>query len=127
MGAPNLEISTAEGGLDDTVEDLIDAARENDIPVIFALSRNRMGKALGKNIRLSIVCLLSTEGAHPQFKEIVKMTDELRRQWVLKQMANFTTADAEEAARRLAEKKERNAERKAERERIAAEKKAEEE
>lgn len=30
--APNLETSTAEGGLDDTVEDLIEIARENEAP-----------------------------------------------------------------------------------------------
>lgn len=29
--APNLEVSTAEGGLDDTVEDLIELARENEV------------------------------------------------------------------------------------------------
>ena len=28
--APNLEVSTAEGGLDDTVEDLVELARENE-------------------------------------------------------------------------------------------------
>lgn len=30
MVAPNLEVSTAEGGLDDTVEELIEVARENE-------------------------------------------------------------------------------------------------
>ena len=28
--APNLEVSTLEGGLDDTVEELIELARENE-------------------------------------------------------------------------------------------------
>ena len=74
--APNLEISTAEGGLDDTVEDVIEFARENEVPVIFALSRNRIGKAMGKNIRLSIVALHSVDGVHKEFKEIVKMAEE---------------------------------------------------
>lgn len=30
MVAPNLEVSTLEGGLDDTVEELIELARENE-------------------------------------------------------------------------------------------------
>ena len=74
--APNLEVSTAEGGLDDTVEDVIEMARENEVPVIFALSRNRIGKAMGKNIRLSIVALHSVDGVHQQFKEVVKIAEE---------------------------------------------------
>ena len=75
--APNLETSSAEGGLDDTVEDVIELAREHEVPVVFALSRNRIGKAMGKNIRLSIVALHSVDGVHQQFKEIVKIAEEL--------------------------------------------------
>lgn len=84
--APNLEVCETEGGLDDTVEDLVEACRDNDVPVIFALSRNRLGKALSKNIRLSCIAVLSAEGAHQQFKECIKLTEDLRKQWVLGQM-----------------------------------------
>lgn len=125
--APNLEVSTAEGGLDETVEDLIEAAREAEVPVVFALSRNRMGKALGKNIRLSIVAVLSAEGAHQQLKEVLKITDDLRRQWVLRHMSQVTSEDAEEARKRAAEKLVRDAERRVERERREQERREEEE
>merc|ERR1740138_1506440 len=116
--APNLEESQAEGGLDDTVEDLIELARESDVPVVFALSRNRIGKALGKNMRLSIVAILSAEGALPQFKDIIKLTDALRKLWVMRQMSRLTDEDAEEARRAAAERAERNAERKIEKARL---------
>merc|ERR550532_3384564 len=125
--APNLEVSTAEGGLDDTVEDLIETAREAEVPVIFALSRNRIGKALGKNIRLSIVAVLSAEGVHQQFKEVLRITDDLRRQWVLRQMSQMTSEDAEAARQCAEEKAVRDAERRVERERRAAERREEEE
>eukprot|EP00416_Gambierdiscus_australes_P016919 CAMPEP_0171061596 /NCGR_PEP_ID=MMETSP0766_2-20121228/4539_1 /TAXON_ID=439317 /ORGANISM="Gambierdiscus australes, Strain CAWD 149" /LENGTH=374 /DNA_ID=CAMNT_0011517299 /DNA_START=143 /DNA_END=1267 /DNA_ORIENTATION=- len=125
--APNLEVSTAEGGLDETVEDLIEVAREAEVPVVFALSRNRIGKALGKNIRLSIVAVLSAEGVHQQFKEVLRITDDLRRQWVLRQMSQVTSEYAEEARRRAEEKAVRDAERKAERERREADRREEEE
>jgi len=85
--APNLDRSEADGGLDDTVEDLMDLCFEHEVPVVFALSRNRMGKALGKNIRMSLVCVLSPEGVHQEFKQIIKLTEELRRQWVMRRMA----------------------------------------
>mmetsp|Transcript_118809 Transcript_118809/g.296263 ORF Transcript_118809/g.296263 Transcript_118809/m.296263 type:complete len:589 (+) Transcript_118809:66-1832(+) len=125
--APNLEECSAEGGLDDTVEDLIEACRDAEVPVIFALSRNRIGKALGKNIRLSIVCILSAEGVHQEFKQVLKMTDDLRRQWVIRQMENFDPADAEAARHRAEEKAARDAERREAKAKAEAERKAEEE
>jgi len=85
--APNLDRSEADGGLDDTVENLIDACAEFEVPVLFALSRNRMGKALSKNIRMSIVCVLSAEGVHQEVKQIIKLAEELRKQWVMRRMA----------------------------------------
>lgn len=124
--APNLEVSTLEGGLDDTVEELIELARENEVPVIFALSRNRIGKALGKSIRLSIVALHSVDGVHQQFKELVKLAEELRRRWVLRQMSHATSEFAEEALKRAEEKAARDAQRRAEKERQAALQAAEE-
>lgn len=124
--APNLETSSAEGGLDDTVEDVIELAREHEVPVVFALSRNRIGKAMGKNIRLSIVALHSVDGVHQQFKEIVKIAEELRRRWVLRQMAHATSEFAEQVQKRTEEKAARDAARREEKERLAEEKAAEE-
>ncbi|CAE7836128.1 Secisbp2l [Symbiodinium necroappetens] len=124
--APNLETSSAEGGLDDTVEDVIELAREHEVPVVFALSRNRIGKAMGKNIRLSIVALHSVDGVHQQFKEIVKTAEELRRRWVLRQMAHATSEFAEQVQKRTEEKAARDAARREEKERLAEEKAAEE-
>lgn len=125
--APNLEECSAEGGLDDTVEDLIEACREADVPVIFALSRNRIGKALGKNIRLSIICLLSAEGVHQEFKQVLKSTDDLRRQWVVRQMANFSSEDAEAAIKRAEERAARDAGRREMKANLEAERREEEE
>lgn len=128
--APNLEESSLEGGLDDTVEELIELCRENDVPTIFALSRNRIGKALGKNIRLSIVCLLSVEGVHKEFREVIKSVDDLRRQWVVRQMEQMSMISEEEAdeeRRKVEELAAKLAARRAEKARLEAERKAEEE
>lgn len=119
--APNLEECSVDGGLDDWVEDLIEECREHEVPIIFALSRNRMGKALGRNIRLSLVCILSAEGVHQEFRQVVKMVEDLRQKWVLQQMANFSPEDAEAARIRAEARDARNAERKAESERLEAE------
>lgn len=125
--APNLEVSNLEGGLDDTVEDVIEEARDNEIPVIFALSRNRIGKAMGKNIRLSVVALHSVEGVHQQFREAAKLAEDLRRRWVMRQMAHATSEYAEQAQKRVEEKAARDTARREEKERVAAIQAAEEE
>lgn len=114
--APNLEECSATGGLDDTVEDLIESCREHDVPVIFALSRNRLGKALGKHIRISIVCILSAEGVHQEFKQVLKLAEDLRKQWVFRQMANLSVEDAEAARERAEQRDARDAERRLARE-----------
>eukprot|EP00403_Amphidinium_massartii_P004804 CAMPEP_0178381052 /NCGR_PEP_ID=MMETSP0689_2-20121128/5783_1 /TAXON_ID=160604 /ORGANISM="Amphidinium massartii, Strain CS-259" /LENGTH=520 /DNA_ID=CAMNT_0020001221 /DNA_START=19 /DNA_END=1577 /DNA_ORIENTATION=+ len=128
--APNLEECPLEGGLDDTVELLIEECRDKEVPVVFALSRNRIGKALGKSIRLSIVCVLSAEGAHQLLKETIKLTEELRKQWVLRQMmhrAQVTEEEAAEEARLVEERNAARAARRAERQRLEQEQKEEEE
>ncbi|CAK0869641.1 unnamed protein product [Prorocentrum cordatum] len=119
--------------LPDPAEDLIEAppargpamlgraaATENEVPVIFALSRNRMGKALGKNVRLSIVCVVNTEGVHPEFKQVLKLVDDLRRQWVIRQMSRLTAEDAEEMRKRAEEKAARDVARREEKRRLEA-------
>ena len=53
----------SEGGLDDKVEDLIKEARTHGIPVVFALSRSRLGKALGKSMRMSAA--YASSSPHP--------------------------------------------------------------
>mmetsp|Transcript_18098 Transcript_18098/g.41963 ORF Transcript_18098/g.41963 Transcript_18098/m.41963 type:complete len:518 (+) Transcript_18098:108-1661(+) len=126
--APNLEECSVEGGLDDVVETLIEECRENDVPVVFALSRNRIGKALGKSIRLSIVCVLSAEGAHQGLKEIIKLTEDLRRQWVMRRMSvKVTDEEAAEEQRLAEERAAARAARKAQKQKEEEEKKVEEE
>eukprot|EP00928_Gymnodinium_smaydae_P089372 TRINITY_DN73347_c0_g1_i1.p1 TRINITY_DN73347_c0_g1~~TRINITY_DN73347_c0_g1_i1.p1 ORF type:complete len:584 (-),score=134.37 TRINITY_DN73347_c0_g1_i1:81-1832(-) len=84
--APNLEVCTGEGGLDDQIDNLVELCHEHDVPVIFALSRNRIGKALGRNVRQSVVTVLSAEGVHQEFKAMIKYAEELRRIWVMQRM-----------------------------------------
>jgi len=123
--APNMESCSAKGGLDDTVENLMDLCQEGEVPVVFALSRNRIGKALGKSIRLSIVTVLSAEGVHQHFKEVVKLTEDLRRQWVLRRMASANDEDLEVARQLAAEKTALDEARRERRVKLEAERKAE--
>jgi hypothetical protein len=49
-------------GLDSRVKDIIQTAKENNILVVFALSRKKLGKALGKTLRMSAVGICNVDG-----------------------------------------------------------------
>jgi hypothetical protein len=45
--APNIEQIEAEGGLDDLLTSILTNAEANNIPIVFALSRKKLGQARG--------------------------------------------------------------------------------
>lgn len=45
---PNIEEGPSEGGLDSKVSEILRDCRNLGVPIVFALSRNRLGKAVGK-------------------------------------------------------------------------------
>ncbi|KAF4651397.1 SIS binding protein [Perkinsus olseni] len=96
--APNMHSSESSGGLDERVVEIVDEASmgggssapaknkldtdRQAVPVVFALSKNRLGKACGKPVRQCAVGLLSVEGAERKWKQITEMTEDLRRKWL---------------------------------------------
>ena len=64
---PNIEEGPSEGGLDGKIEDILKDCKNFSVPVVFALTRNKLGKAFGrvseaKNVKLlllvSVFCFL---------------------------------------------------------------------
>jgi len=67
--APNIEASQ---GIDSSISAIIDAAKENDIPVIFTLTKRRLGAAFSKVVNVSAVGVYSADGAYEEFKSVIK-------------------------------------------------------
>lgn len=85
--APNIQESEVEGSLDDVVMNSVEKCRAKEIPIIFALSRTRLGKAVGRaNSRLNVIGLLSVDGQNVEWKAICKESAELRNRWVIDQL-----------------------------------------
>ena len=93
---PNIEQVEAKGGLDTFVKDIIEACAKNredgeegieieQIPVVFALSRNKLGKALGKPMTLSVVGLYDVNGAFEEYKAMLKLAEAGCEAWALEQ------------------------------------------
>ena len=68
--APNIEQGTASGGLDENVAEIIKLARGAEFPVVFALNMRKLGRALGKTIKVSAVALYNADGAHQELRAL---------------------------------------------------------
>jgi hypothetical protein len=53
--APNIDKIVSPGGLDETIIEILNYAYENRVGVVFCLNTRKMGKSIGKNIKISII------------------------------------------------------------------------
>jgi len=51
-------------------QEIIDLCRASDIPILFELNKRKLGKALGKTLKMSIVGIQNADGAYEQFKKL---------------------------------------------------------
>jgi selenocysteine insertion sequence-binding protein 2 len=61
------------GALDIKLEEILKLAHENEIPVIFELNKRKIGKALGKTLKISVVGIENADGAHEPFKKLKRL------------------------------------------------------
>lgn len=82
--APNISAIQGEEGDQYPVAGLLQMARERGIPVVFALSRQRMGKVFGpaSRKRASAFAVLDYDGANDLFKRMLALAEEGNRAWV---------------------------------------------
>lgn len=64
--------SQEEGGLDDTVEATIATARTAGVHVVFALTRTKMGLAIGRKSRMACAAVMDPNGADEAYAIILK-------------------------------------------------------
>ncbi|KAJ7375697.1 Selenocysteine insertion sequence-binding protein 2-like [Desmophyllum pertusum] len=75
----NVERIKSAGGLDDTLDGIINSCQEHQIPVVFALKRQLLGKVLLKKVPVSIVGIFNYDGAQEQFKTLIELTQKTRQ------------------------------------------------
>merc|ERR1719487_1407478 len=80
--APDIGEDANSGGLDDRMRALLASAYQNETPVIFALSRARLGKVLGKSLQISVLGVLDATGAKSLLRQSVKLADQNRLAWL---------------------------------------------
>ncbi|XP_069784780.1 selenocysteine insertion sequence-binding protein 2 isoform X2 [Narcine bancroftii] len=84
--SPNCERIKSKGGLDEALYTIIEVAREQEIPFVFALNRRALGRCVNKAVPVSVVGIFSYDGAENQFHQMVELTEEARK--VYQEMLN---------------------------------------
>jgi len=64
--------------LDKQIMDLRKACIEEEIPFFFALNKRKLGKALDKSMKQSIVGIVNLDGIHQQWRKILELVEDLR-------------------------------------------------
>lgn len=84
--SPDIEgaASGAPSGAEIRVREILAAAYEREIPVIFALSRARIGQALAKTLplQISVVAMSDVRGVRAALDEALELAQQLRSDWL---------------------------------------------
>ena len=70
--APNTETAQV---IDDKLEMLIQYCRDKEIPIIYALNKRKLGKAIQATIKQTVVAVCQPDGCYDIFKKIVKFCE----------------------------------------------------
>ena len=61
------------GAIDEKLQEIIDRAHAEDVPIFFDLSKRRLGKAIGKSIKVAVIGIQNADGAYQPFKKLQKL------------------------------------------------------
>lgn len=70
--APDTEVSDV---LDNKVALIIQEAKERNIPVLYCLTRRKLGKSLGMSMKQSAAAIYDPSGVHDAFTKIIKFVE----------------------------------------------------
>ena len=83
--APDIAAAAKAGSLNDQVALILERALMHNIPIVFALNKRRLGKAVGKRVKISVIGILSYDGVGPMFQEMLVLHKAAKARWVAEQ------------------------------------------
>jgi len=78
--APDVERNSG-GMIEQKLAGLVETCNNNNIPVVYALSRRQLGQAVMKNVAISVMLVQSTRGAETEFASVLEETKEAQKIW----------------------------------------------
>lgn len=82
--APDIQRCPETGGLDEAVKRLLDAARRLDLPIVYALSRRKLGRVLFKKVPVSCCGILNYQATEETWKQLTEAVTLAREHYQLK-------------------------------------------
>jgi selenocysteine insertion sequence-binding protein 2 len=58
------------GAIDEKLQEIIDLAKSEGVPLFFEFTKRSLGKAIGKSIKIAVIGIQNADGAHQQFKKL---------------------------------------------------------
>lgn len=90
--APDIQRCPETGGLDEAVQRLLDTARRMDLPIVYALSRRKIGRVLLKKVPVSCCGILNYQATEETWKKLTEAVTIARENYQLKlQQLGLTT------------------------------------
>ncbi|XP_071826106.1 uncharacterized protein [Apostichopus japonicus] len=77
----NLEKIQSKGGIDDVLQNITETAQEQGVPVVFALCRSSLGRAVNKIVPVSVVGVFNHNGAEDIFKQLIGLVNAAREEY----------------------------------------------
>ena len=82
--APDIQRCPETGGLDEAIQHILDLARHLDIPIVYALSRFKIGRILKKNVPVSCCGILNYQGTEETWAKLSREVIKSREEYQLK-------------------------------------------
>lgn len=58
------------GVIDEKLQEIIDLAKSEGVPLFFEFTKRSLGKAIGKSIKIAVIGIQNADGAHQPFKKL---------------------------------------------------------
>mmetsp|Transcript_28278 Transcript_28278/g.28646 ORF Transcript_28278/g.28646 Transcript_28278/m.28646 type:complete len:104 (-) Transcript_28278:158-469(-) len=58
------------GAIDAKLQEIIDLAKSEGVPLFFEFTKRSLGKAIGKSIKIAVIGIQNADGAHQPFKKL---------------------------------------------------------
>lgn len=98
--APDIEdVSPSGAGVEGKIREIVSICYQQDVPVIFTLSRSRIGWALGKSLRMSALAIVDVTGTNALYESILEESYAQRVAWLAKQPKPMAPWKAKAAAK----------------------------
>ena len=80
-----LAVDTEEAEvLDCKIANIIAAAKESEIPLLFCLNRRKLGKAIATTVKQAAVAIYDADGAYPEFKKLRLRVEKFEEEQIRK-------------------------------------------